>query len=328
MLVPNKPSGGGMRRLPGISKRLWGIHVNEQPLSPPAQQQPLPVPGLSEAAKNILNGLAIVALLIGCGRLVGIIPSGQSADTERNTLILLAVPIAALLAQNLSSFKLTKDGIEFQIREALQKTVEEVKVMQQQLGDAKQQIDATAEQVGTAKQQLDVVQLSVAHGVGGRGAGETEGPAEAARGIRAFETKTISPIEPGFGNATTGLGRQGKPIVPNDFQKSQWGESPIANGRQLSARVDRIPGSSNLFKVALTVASQNPANPLTGNVEFHLHPSFRPSKQIVAAANGVAELELVAWGAFTVGAVADNGMTELELDLATLTDAPQEFRER
>jgi hypothetical protein len=43
---------------------------------------------------------------------------------------------------------------------------------------------------------------------------------------------------------------------------------------------------------------------------------------------GVAELSIDAWGAFTVGAVADGGLTRLELDLAEHPDFPAEFRAR
>jgi len=42
--------------------------------------------------------------------------------------------------------------------------------------------------------------------------------------------------------------------------------------------------------------------------------------------NGIAEAKLVAWGAFTVAAVADSEATRLELDLGTLPDAPDWFK--
>jgi hypothetical protein len=39
-------------------------------------------------------------------------------------------------------------------------------------------------------------------------------------------------------------------------------------------------------------------------------------------------LKLTAWGAFTVGVLADEGRTKLELDLSELEDAPEDFRSR
>jgi hypothetical protein len=67
---------------------------------------------------------------------------------------------------------------------------------------------------------------------------------------------------------------------------------------------------------------------LERNVVFHLHPTFRASVKTVKVRESKATLRLSAWGAFTVGAIADEGATRLELDLATLPDAPKEFRER
>ena len=68
--------------------------------------------------------------------------------------------------------------------------------------------------------------------------------------------------------------------------------------------------------------------PLAGEIEFHLHPSFHPSVIRVPAEVRSAQVKLRAWGAFTVGASADSGRTKLELNLAELADAPEEFRLR
>lgn len=67
---------------------------------------------------------------------------------------------------------------------------------------------------------------------------------------------------------------------------------------------------------------------LAGNVEFHLHPTFARPMQIVPVQDGRATLKLQTWGAFTVGAVADNGRTSLELDLAQNPSFPEVFRSR
>ena len=117
-----------------------------------------------------------------------------------------------------------------------------------------------------------------------------------------------------------------QPSVPDDPQKNQWGAQPEANGRRLSATVDCLPGQSEWFRVRLRVESTDPAHPLKGTVCFHLHPTFRNTEPIVEVVRGVAEYVVVAWGAFTVGAEADDGQTKLELDLADLPQAPREFR--
>ena len=50
--------------------------------------------------------------------------------------------------------------------------------------------------------------------------------------------------------------------------------------------------------------------------------------QTAEPVNGIATLQLIAYGAFTVGAECDGGTTKLELNLAELPDAPQLFKER
>jgi hypothetical protein len=113
-----------------------------------------------------------------------------------------------------------------------------------------------------------------------------------------------------------------------DPQKGLWGGINIASGRELIARVEELPYHNDWFVVTLTVRSVKDAPPLTGTVTFHLHPTFAAPDREVAVIDGKATLELRAWGAFTVGAEADNGQTKLELDLAALKNAPRVFRNR
>ncbi|HEX5258716.1 MAG TPA: pYEATS domain-containing protein, partial [Sphingomicrobium sp.] len=62
------------------------------------------------------------------------------------------------------------------------------------------------------------------------------------------------------------------------------------------------------------------------NALFYLHPSFGKAVRSVAfGADGRANLVLYAYGAFTIGAVLEDG-TRLELNLATLPGAPDQFR--
>ncbi|MBC7924781.1 MAG: hypothetical protein H7039_03915 [Bryobacteraceae bacterium] len=116
-----------------------------------------------------------------------------------------------------------------------------------------------------------------------------------------------------------------KPQVdPDDPQKGQWGMEPSRNGRNLTARVSEI--GAGWFRTDLAVSDSS--RPLTDPVTFHLHPTFIDSTITVHPENGLAKLSLNCWGAFTVGAVTDDGRTQLELDLATISEAPQVFRER
>jgi hypothetical protein len=82
------------------------------------------------------------------------------------------------------------------------------------------------------------------------------------------------------------------------------------------------------WSIRLTVRSTNPLRPLTLPVVFHLHPTFRQTALQRDAVDGVAELVVVAWGAFTVGAEIVGEDVRLELDLAEIPEAPAEFKNR
>ncbi|MEO5685696.1 MAG: YEATS-associated helix-containing protein [Chitinophagaceae bacterium] len=115
----------------------------------------------------------------------------------------------------------------------------------------------------------------------------------------------------------------------NDRQKGRFGGAPQNNGRKISATVtnNRIDGI--YYPFTLTVESLDPAgNPLGDEVIFFLHDSFTPSFVRIMPVNGKAEYKNSAYGAFTVGAVTDEGKTLLELDLSEDVRFPKEFRER
>lgn len=63
------------------------------------------------------------------------------------------------------------------------------------------------------------------------------------------------------------------------------------------------------------------------NLLFALHNTFgnMPFK-LVQVNNQLAALNFYCYGSFTVGVFADNGATELELDLAALPDVPSYFK--
>lgn len=97
---------------------------------------------------------------------------------------------------------------------------------------------------------------------------------------------------------------------PDDPQKGQWGGEPERNGRTLKGEVHPTE-DPDWFNVRVTVTSNNPDKPLAGIVTFHLHPTFTPNKVDVTVENGKAEYEVLSYGAFTVGAEADEETTKL-----------------
>lgn len=115
-------------------------------------------------------------------------------------------------------------------------------------------------------------------------------------------------------------------FVPEDPQKNQWGKLSERNYRRLTGSVEEMPGNNGVYKIKLQIVSTNPMYPLAGTVWFHLHPTFADPDQEVKVENGKAELFLLSWGSFTVGAATDNGTTKLELDLSQLPGVSNEFR--
>jgi hypothetical protein len=118
------------------------------------------------------------------------------------------------------------------------------------------------------------------------------------------------------------------PNKADDPQKGKWGGQTENNGRIIKAVVRETTYSTELFNIMLEVSSTDATKPLTGEVFFHLHPTFPKDIGKVTAEKGVAVLNLTAYGAFTVGVECDNGSTKLEIDLAQLSDAPALFKQR
>jgi hypothetical protein len=130
-------------------------------------------------------------------------------------------------------------------------------------------------------------------------------------------------------------------IDTDDPQKGRWGGQSDANGFVLTATVTQpeqkgtnpqaLTSNTALWLVTLRVAaSQVNGRQPQGPVRFHLHPTYLNTTRDVEAVNGVATLELFAWGASTVGAEVFNPVyTKLELDLAAPeVNAPDAFKQR
>lgn len=111
---------------------------------------------------------------------------------------------------------------------------------------------------------------------------------------------------------------------PEDPQKGLWGGQSRANGRELTATVREI--ESDWFESTIVVSSTNPRKPLKGSAVFHLHPTIPDHRRTAPVRNGKAKVKVESYGAYTVGVEVDAGETRLELDLATIKDAPAFFR--
>jgi hypothetical protein len=105
----------------------------------------------------------------------------------------------------------------------------------------------------------------------------------------------------------------------DDPWKGQFDGKSSNNNRELIANITPVSNSLEYFYIKLRVESTNADDQLKGVVKFYIHPTFAKEKVIVPVVNGIAEINLQAWGAFTVGAITEDG-TKLELDLSESTD--------
>jgi hypothetical protein len=118
-------------------------------------------------------------------------------------------------------------------------------------------------------------------------------------------------------------------VNPDDPNKGQFGGLPESNGRRLTATIEPISGpKSSRCRVKIRVVSTDPARPLIGKVKLHLHPTFGQWWSYdLDAKGGVAEENISSYGAFTIGAEADDGKTRLELDLMDVPGGTKRFYE-
>lgn len=119
-----------------------------------------------------------------------------------------------------------------------------------------------------------------------------------------------------------------KKAPSNDPQKYQWGGKQVSNNRKIDAKIKKL--HKYWYQIEIEVKSLDPEKPLSNPIMLYVHDTFqfRDDRIILEVdEDGIAREELRAYGAFTIGAVCDEGETFLELDLASLPDVDKEFRE-
>jgi len=109
-----------------------------------------------------------------------------------------------------------------------------------------------------------------------------------------------------------------------DLQRGRWGGMAQRNDRMLEGIYNPSNSLPGLVSLKLRVKSTNVERPLTGEVAFFLHDTFKSEIHYAKAIEGLAEIELLVWEAFVVGARTEDN-TELELDLNTVKGFPADF---
>lgn len=110
----------------------------------------------------------------------------------------------------------------------------------------------------------------------------------------------------------------------NDPLKGKFGMKAETDRAILKATVTNLP--NKLYKINIEVVSKYKESPITGFVNFYLHPTFNPKERSIKAENGIAKLTLVSYGSFTLGAECEG--KQMELDLAELSGVSEKFKRR
>jgi hypothetical protein len=251
---------------------------------------------------QIAAGLAILTALAGVLRIALVRPWSEALNDD--ALKYFAVAGGLLLLRKVKSISFGDTKVEMQ---ELKQEVQTLKEDVTELGEETKTTASMAQHLSsTASAEFP--------------AGATTPPADPSKSGPAADASSIAAKNRASWNRKPGNAR-------NDPWKSVFGEKAERDHRRLCGEVAESKGHPGWYRVRLWVESTNPdEHPLAGRVRFFVHDGFPESKPFVKVAQGKAELRLHAYGAFTAGALADEGSTELELDLSENPDFPERFR--
>lgn len=117
----------------------------------------------------------------------------------------------------------------------------------------------------------------------------------------------------------------------DDPWRGQFGGSAIQGGLRLSATATQTAADPHYYDVLLKIEATDVVRGGTvvgSSARVFLHPTFGTEPRTVYFnTDGVAQLQLLAYGAFTVGVLVEDG-TKLELNLATIEGVDPGFLSR
>lgn len=144
------------------------------------------------------------------------------------------------------------------------------------------------------------------------------------------------------GEMTEGVGTPGEasafphPLIAPGHQREdpwngQFGGSPTDGKVEVRAQVQSLKTVADLYMILVVISgvTDEARAQLKGTrARVYLHPTFRRSIRLEQFdSRGRITFKLVGYGAFTLGVQLEDGRL-LELDLALLPGAPQEFKDR
>lgn len=227
---------------------------------------------------RIAVGLAILTALAGLLRVALVRPWSEALNDQ--ALKYFAVAGGLLLLRKVKSISFGDTKVEMQ---ELKQAVETLKEDVTELGEETKTTASVAQH------------LSVPSGAQSGDVGATSSVQPSAS--EGTNTKARSRWDRKLGNAE------------NDPWKGVFGGKAENKHRRLRADVVESKNNPGWYRVRLWVGSTNPdKHPLTDRVRFFLHDEFPSHKPFIPVSRGQAELRLHAYGAFTVGALADDGV--------------------
>jgi hypothetical protein len=269
-----------------------------------------------ERASRLMGAMGLVSLALLTILAISVYPR-----MEWQMIALLAFAGFCIALPLVRKFDLSKDGSGFETRDPLAL----IEAMQSRTEDARgESYEQMLLQIGAVSDQVKELSnhfVALFKSNGGRlAAADPSG--DPGANPDELDEPSICKVRESLPQIT----------VPGDPQKQRFGEMEEANGRRLEAKVDKSAMGDKWRKVTLNAIVVD-GRPFDGKyVYFFLHDTFQPHeyKVKVDAAHGRASLEILAYGAFTAGAVADRGRTHLELDLATSSQisADEDWRKR
>jgi hypothetical protein len=242
-------------------------------------------------SRPLLFALALAVVIMGIRRACTL---DANIALDQTTLLYFLCAGALILLDRVKSIAIGENKLEFQ---ELRNEIAEAK---SEARDAKVQSEQSKE-VATALANADMTQNRTS------GAFPHQGP---------------------LADAVAAIFEKSRPanLASEDPWFDYFGKLPATNnGKILTATVTRLSLPEPLYTLRILVRSTQAQSPLTGLVKFYLHPTFSDPLPIREAINGVAGLELIAYGSCTVGAVCADG-TELGLNLAEIPGVDEYFK--
>lgn len=162
-----------------------------------------------------------------------------------------------------------------------------------------------------------------------------QGALARAEGVNAAQEEVLQKANAALFAAAGLTARRASFLKPDDSAGDIWNSDPYKgfagglserNSRRLTAEIRPITNTGSVNRVHLEVASTDPRKPLTQPVKFLLHPTFEEAEVTqMPDKDGVARLDILSEGEFTVAAETDGGDTRLELDLAEVPGGSTAF---